>query len=37
MAAEAPKITFPPQLILCPTDFSELATVALRYAAELAR
>ncbi|MCS6817194.1 MAG: universal stress protein [Blastocatellia bacterium] len=28
---------FPPRRILCPTDFSELATFALRYAAELAR
>lgn len=37
MATEESKITFPPRLILCPTDFSELATFALRYAAELAR
>jgi hypothetical protein len=27
---------FHPQLILCPTDFSELATFALRYAKDMA-
>jgi len=37
MNLEAPDITFLPRRILCPTDFSELATFALRYAAELAR
>jgi nucleotide-binding universal stress UspA family protein len=37
MSAHISERLFPPRRILCPTDFSELATFALRYAAEVAR